>query len=78
MGGDTVYFQRGESHTDSEHFIQFAYLLYVFILDAEEIEFEVGMDSKEFPMGGGNLERKPHLVKWALVWLRLEKKGLGS
>ena len=32
---------------------------------------------RNFPWGGGNLERKPHLVRWKLVCLSKKKEGLG-
>ena len=32
---------------------------------------------RDFLWGGGNLERKPHLVRWELVCLSKKKGGLG-
>ena len=32
---------------------------------------------RDFLQGGGNLERKPHLVRWELVCLSKKKGGLG-
>ncbi|KAJ9675647.1 hypothetical protein PVL29_024530 [Vitis rotundifolia] len=32
---------------------------------------------RDFLWGGGNLERKPHLVRWELVCLSKKKRGLG-
>ena len=32
---------------------------------------------RDFLWGGGALERKPHLVKWAIVYSNKKKSGLG-
>ncbi|RVW41410.1 hypothetical protein CK203_095174 [Vitis vinifera] len=39
---------------------------------------ETRKDSKGLPWGGGNLERKPHLVRWEVVCLSKKKGGLGE
>ncbi|RVW58987.1 hypothetical protein CK203_110732 [Vitis vinifera] len=43
----------------------------------KECEFEIGADPKGFSLGGGALEREPHLVDWSIVCLDKRKGGLG-
>ena len=44
----TLYFQRGETNIDQKYAILLAKLLYVFVLDAEDSEFNVRTNLKGF------------------------------
>ncbi|RVW35300.1 putative ribonuclease H protein [Vitis vinifera] len=59
------------------HVIELTNLSYVFVVFTECSQTETRKDSKGFPLGGGNLERKPHLVRWEVVCLSKKKGGLG-
>lgn len=37
---------------------------------------ETRKDPEELPLGGGNLKKKPHLVKWSTICVE-KKWGLG-
>ena len=51
----TLYFQRGETNIDQKHTILLAKLLYVFVLDAEDSEFNVRTNLKGFFLGRQDL-----------------------
>ncbi|RVW95264.1 hypothetical protein CK203_034121 [Vitis vinifera] len=44
----------------------------------EVSEVEIGTIQRDFHLGGGSLERKPHLVNWTTVCSNKSKRGLGS
>ena len=41
------------------------------------VRWRIEKIQRDFLWGGGNLERKPHLVRWELVCLNKKKGGLG-
>lgn len=50
-----LYLQRWEAYPDSKHFIQYAYIFYVFVLYSKGNQVEVGANSKGFLMRRGFL-----------------------
>ncbi|RVW75215.1 hypothetical protein CK203_061763 [Vitis vinifera] len=71
------YLSKEEDDFNSKHVIESTNLSYVFVVFTKCSQTETGKDSKGFPLGGGNLERKPHLVRWEVVCLSKKKEGLG-
>ncbi|RVX20512.1 Transposon TX1 uncharacterized 149 kDa protein [Vitis vinifera] len=74
---EAIYFQRRENYSNSEYIVKYAYILDVFTPNAKSGESKVGENSKGFLVGGGALERKPHLVNWDTVCMDKRKGGLG-
>ncbi|RVW34516.1 hypothetical protein CK203_115335 [Vitis vinifera] len=58
FGKKVVYLQRGQTDFDSEHSVQYAYLLYVPVLYAKECEFEIGADQKGLSLGWWGLREE--------------------
>ena len=70
----SIYLKRGKSYTYSKHPVKPSYLLHVSFPD---LESGVQKIQRDFLWGGGNLEKKPHLVKWAMVCIDKKVGGLG-
>ena len=71
-----VYFQRGEGYPYPKHLVKSSYLLNVALYHLKFGLQEVGKIKRVFLWGGGNLDHKPHLVKWATMCLDRKFDGL--
>ncbi|RVW21375.1 putative ribonuclease H protein [Vitis vinifera] len=71
------YFQRLKNYSHKEHDGQYAHLPDVSISNAQGSSKKLEKLQRDFLWGGGNLERKAHLVKWEVVCADKEKGGLG-
>ena len=74
---ETIHFKRGENHTHPNHPLQHVNLPYVPFPHAKGCHQEIRKFKRDFLWGGGNLERKLHLVKWKVMCLSKDKGGLG-
>lgn len=83
---ETIHIQRRENDPNLKHIVKFAHLFYVFFYFFDKFMSLLSMPSSvrqrlehiqmNFLWGGGNLEWKPHLVRWELVCLSKKKGGL--
>ena len=74
---ETINLKRGETHAHLKHPFQHADLPHIPFPHAKGCHQEIEKNSKGFLWGGGNLERKLHLVNRKVICLSKDKGGLG-
>ena len=72
-----VHFKRGKARTYKKDSVKLAHLHHVLVSASKGRDVTTGEDPKRFPLRGGNLDKKFHLVSWDIVCSSKEEGGMG-
>ena len=74
---EAIYLQSSEDHAYHKHFILLTCLIYVPFSFVQTSKTEIRTNTERlFFLGRGNLDKKPHLVKWSTVCSKKTDGGL--
>ena len=75
---EAVYLKRGETHSPSQYSLSsLPFYFMSFFRLPRRVKLRLDRIHRDFLWGGGDLDKKPHLVKWAIVCFDKKEGGLG-